>query len=99
MLKCPFDVGVNADLKVIRQSKRKKDAGCVQNTCAKAGIAGSRMDKGSPVQRAGEWRVYWLSGQHPCRSPIGAALRGAVFTVINFLIVSSALAGRNPFWK
>jgi hypothetical protein len=27
MLKCPFDVGVNADLKVIRLSKRKKTPG------------------------------------------------------------------------
>ncbi len=34
------------------------------------------MDKRSSIYMAEEPRVYWLSNQMPCRTPIGAALQG-----------------------
>jgi hypothetical protein len=34
------------------------------------------MDKGSPEATSGDPRGYWLSGQTPCRTAMGAACRG-----------------------
>ena len=42
------------------------------------------MDKRSPVERAEEWRVDWLSEQPLCRTPIGAASRGADIVALFF---------------
>ena len=39
------------------------------------------MDKRSPGWVAGEWRVYWLSGQALCRLSTGAACRGGAYFV------------------
>lgn len=33
---------------------------------------GAALDKRSTVSMAGEWRIYWLSGQPLCRTHIGA---------------------------
>ena len=42
------------------------------------------MDKRSSADRAEEWRVDWLSGQPPCRTPIGAASRGTDIVALFF---------------
>jgi hypothetical protein len=39
----------------------------------------TRMDKRSARGVLEEWRVYCLSGQVPCRTPIGAAFKGGRF--------------------
>jgi hypothetical protein len=43
-----------------------------------------RSTKGIP----GEWRVYWLSGQVPCRTPIGAAFGAVLAKLPSFLDVT-----------
>ena len=39
-------------------------------------MAATRMDRRSTNPVPEEWRVYWRSGQTPCRLAMGAACRG-----------------------
>ncbi len=41
-------------------------------------IAKSRVDKRSARHLTGDWRVYWISGPMPWRTPIGAGFQGVI---------------------